>query len=351
MLGERHAVVLKEHHLQPVAADGVGVDLGGKGVDEADDALGDRVARRGLCAEQEHARLHGAVRVALQLLIEVDNMHRVQKLTLILVQALDLHVEDRVGVEHDALRLFDVGGKIELIRALDLAEAVQHRGVVCIGLELFKRFGVQEVFIPARERAHELVEPRVDLREPAAVVDAVGHIFELLWLHRALVFKNVVSQDVGVQGAHAVHGHAARDAQVCHADLAVPDDSQFTRFGLVVVVVFDFLLIAARDLGDDRPHARQKRLHQLLRPALQCLGKHRVVRVSDGVRRDVPRRVPVEARVIHQDAHELGDNERRVRVVDLNDILFVEVRRRTVDLDVLAHNGLHGRGDEEILLL
>ncbi len=80
-------------------------------------------------------------------------MHRVQKLTLILVQALDLHVEDRVGVEHDALRLFDVGGKIELIRALDLAEAVQHRGVVCIGLELFKRFGVQEVFIPARERA------------------------------------------------------------------------------------------------------------------------------------------------------------------------------------------------------
>ena len=210
---------------------------------------------------------------------------------------------------------------------------------------------MQEVFIPARERAHELVEPRVDLREPAAVVDAVGDILELLQLHRALVFKNVVSQDVRVQSAHAVHGHAARDAQVCHADLAVPDDGQFTRFGLVVVVVFDFFLIAARDLGDDRPHARQKRLHQLLRPALQRLGKHRVVRVSDGVRRDVPRRVPVEARIIHQDAHELGDDERGVRVVDLDDILFVEIRGRAVDLDVLAHNGLHGRGDEEILLL
>ena len=278
-------------------------------------------------------------------------MHRVQKLTLILVQALDLHVEDRVGIEHDALRLFDVGGKIELIRALDLAEAVQHRSVVCIGLELFKRFGLQEVFIPARKRAHELVEPRVDLREPAAVVDAVGHIFELLRLHRALVFENVVSQDVRVQSAHAVHGHAARDAQVCHADLTVPDDGHFARLGFVVVVVFDFFLIAARDLGDDRPHARQKRLHQLLRPALERLGKHRVVRVSDGVRRNVPRRVPVEARIIHQDAHELGDDERGVRVVDLDDILFVEIRGRAVDLDVLAHDGLHGRGDEEVLLL
>ena len=68
------------------------------------------------------------------------------------------------------------------------------------------------------------------------------------------------------------------------------------------------------------------------------------------MRRDVPRRVPVEARIIHQDAHELGDDERGVRVVDLDDILFVEIRGRAVDLDVLAHDGLHGRGDEEILL-
>ena len=115
--------------------------------------------------------------------------------------------------------------------------------------------------------------------------------------------------------------------------------------------ILHLFLPAAGDLLNDLPHAGQQGLHQLLGPALQRLGKHRVVRVSDGVRRNVPRRVPVEARIIHQDAHELGDDERGVRVVDLNDILFVEVRRRTVDLDVLAHDGLHGRGDEEILLL
>ncbi len=218
-------------------------------------------------------------------------------------------------------------------------------------LELFECLRVQQILVPAAESAHQLVEPRVDLREPAAVVDAVGDVLELLRLHGALVFEYVVSQDIGVQGAHAVDRHTACNAQVRHADLAVPDDRHLARFRGIMIIGLDLFLIAARDLGEDRPDARQQRLHQLLRPALQRLGKHGVVCVGDGVRRNIPRRVPVEARVVHQDAHELGDDERGMRVVDLDDVLFVEVRGRAVDLDVLAHDGLHGRGDEEILLL
>ena len=278
-------------------------------------------------------------------------MHRVQKLALILVQTLDLHIEDRIGIEHDALRLFDISGKVDLVGALDLAETVEHGGVVRVGFEPFERLGVQQVLVSARERAHQLVEPRIDLREPAAVVDAVRHVLELLRLHGALVLKDIVAQNVGMQGAHAVDGHAAGDAQVRHADLTVPDDGQLTRFGGVVVVILDFFLIAARDLRQNRPDTRQERLHQLLRPALERLGEHRVVRVGDGVGRDVPCRVPVEPRVVHQDAHELGNDERGMGVVDLDDVLFMEVRRRAVDLDVLAHDGLHRGRNEEILLL
>ena len=154
-----------------------------------------------------------------------------------------------------------------------------------------------------------------------------------------------------MQGAHTVHGHAAGDAEVRHTHLTVPDDGKLARFGGVVVVVFDLFLIAARDLREDQPDARQQRLHQLLRPALKRFGKHRVVRIGDGMGGDVPRRIPVEARIVHQNAHQLGNHKRRVRVVDLDHILFVEVLRRTVDLDVLAHDGLHRGRNEEILLL
>ena len=351
MLGERHAIVLQKHHLQPVAADGIGIDLGGKGVDEVNDALGDRIARRSLRAKEEHPRLHGAAGVILQLLVEIENVHGVEQLALVLVQALDLHVEDRVRVEYGALRLFDVSGKVELIGALDLAKAVKDRSVVRIRFQLLQRLGVQQILVAAAEGAHQPVEPRIDLREPAAMVDAVGDVFEFFRLHGALVFEYVVAQNVGMQGAHAVHGHAAGNAEVCHPHLSIPDDGKLARFCAVVIVILHLCLIAAGDLHQDRPDARQQRLHQLLRPALQRFGHNGVVRVGNGLRGDAPRSIPVKARIVHQDAHQLWDDERRVRVVDLDDVLLVEIRRRAVNLDVLAHDGLHRGGNKEILLL
>ena len=267
------------------------------------------------------------------------------------MQALDLHVEDRICVECHALRLFDVGGKVELVGALDLVEPREHRAIAGEGLELLELLGMEQIAAPAAEVGNQAVEPRVDLREPAAVVDAVGDVLELLRLHLILPAEYVVAQDVGVQRGNAVDRHAARDAQVRHAHLPIPDDGQLRGLGRVMVEVLDLLLIAVRDLGDDLPHAREQRLHELLRPALERLSEHGVVRVGDGIFCDVPRGIPVEARVVHQNAHQLGNDERGVRVVDLDDVLLVEVRRRAVDLDVLAHDGLHRGGDEEILLL
>ena len=48
-----HTVVLQEEDLQLILAQGIAVDLAGQGVDELDDPLGHRVARRGLGAEEE----------------------------------------------------------------------------------------------------------------------------------------------------------------------------------------------------------------------------------------------------------------------------------------------------------
>ena len=66
---------------------------------------------------------------------------------------------------------------------------------------------------------------------------------------------------------------------------------------------------------------------------------------------DVPRLAPVHAGIVHQDTHQLRDDQGGVGVVDLDDVLLVEVLHRAVLLDVLADDGLDGGGDEEILLL
>ena len=155
-----------------------------------------------------------------------------------------------------------------------------------------------------------------------------------------------------MQGADAVDGHAAGNAQVGHTDRAVPDDSHAADlFHIAVIVFLDLLLIAVRDLRQDLPDPGQQRLKQLLGPDLQRLCQHRMVGVRHGVGGDIPRFVPAKARVVDEDPHQLRNHQRRVGIVDLDHILFVEVLQRAVLLDVLPGNGLHRGGHEEVLLL
>ena len=76
-------------------------------------------------------------------------MPHVQKLALVLLQALDLHVEDGVGVEDDALGLLGVKGELLLVGALDLLQTAQHGGVFGVLVQLRELFGLEQV-VPQR---------------------------------------------------------------------------------------------------------------------------------------------------------------------------------------------------------
>ena len=65
LLRQGDPVVLQEHHLQLILADGIVVDLVRQGVDEPDNPLGHRVARRRLGAEQEGVGLGDGIGVIL----------------------------------------------------------------------------------------------------------------------------------------------------------------------------------------------------------------------------------------------------------------------------------------------
>ena len=89
--------------------------------------------------------------------------------------------------------------------------------------------------------------------------------------------------------------------------------------------ILHLFLPAAGDLLNDLPHAGQQGLHQLLGPSLQRLGKDRVVGIGHGTGGDVPRLVPVHARLVHEDPHQLRDHQSRMGVIDLNDVFLMEV--------------------------
>ena len=60
------------------------------------------------------------------------------------------------------------------------------------------------------------------------------------------------------------------------------------------------------------------------RPLLQGLGQQGVVGVGERPPGEVPGLVPAEVRLVEQDAHQLGDGQRRVRVVELDGHLLGE---------------------------
>ena len=153
-----------------------------------------------------------------------------------------------------------------------------------------------------------------------------------------------------MQGGDAVDSPARGKAEVCHVHAAVRDDEVSPHAHIVAEAGAQLVAPAAVDLADDLPHARQLTLDEALRPRLERLGHDGMVRIVDAGGDDIPRLVPAEAVVIEQQAHELGDDERRVRVVDLDDVVLGKVAHRAVARAVGAQDALRRRGDEEILL-
>ena len=106
------------------------------------------------------------------------------------------------------------------------------------------------------------------------------------------------------------------------------------------------------DLVDDLEVAGQEALHHRDRPLLERLGEDRVVRVAGRAARDVPGLVPLHALLVHEHAHELGNDERGMRLVQVDERLLRQLRPvgGAVVLHEAAQDVRERAAREEILL-
>ena len=77
--------------------------------------------------------VRGAISIAgvlLQAVIKGDNVQDVQVLALVFVEALDLDVEQRFGIDPDAGLFLDEAGQIPLVFQFDLSPALLKFGIV-----------------------------------------------------------------------------------------------------------------------------------------------------------------------------------------------------------------------------
>ena len=156
----------------------------------------------------------------LDVIVKRQDMQNIQQLALIFMQALNLHIEDRIRVNVDAVVLRNIGGKAYLILALDGLQIFQNIRIVAVLEQRLECIRILQEAV-----ADQLFEIRRQLRvrlaQPAPVGDAIGHVHEALRIHVVIVAEDRCLQDLGVELRDAVDHVAAGKAEVCHAHLAV----------------------------------------------------------------------------------------------------------------------------------
>ena len=350
-LSQRYLVVLEEYDLQLVAYCRIVVDHLGDGVDQLDGLFRYCVARCGLGAEDKGARNEIHIRIVLQLVIQADDVQNVQHLALVLVQTLNLYVKDGVHVDFDAVVRLDIIRQTLLVVALDLAQLVEQLLVVRIVVQNLQ-LGRMGAVAGADLALDQLSQLRVGLTQPAAVCNAVGDVAELGGVDLVEVGEYALLEDLGVQRGYAVDGERACDSQMRHADGIVGNDSQLGDLLEVVREVVPQLLAEALvDFVDDLHNTRHQLLNERYRPALEGLRHNGVVGVSNRLAGDVPGLLPAHVVLVHQDAHQLRNNQSRMGIVDMQDVLVREVFECAVLGLVLCTDVLQGCGNQEILLL
>ena len=110
------------------------------------------------------------------------------------------------------------------------------------------------------------------------------------------------------------------------------------------------IIWAVVDFPHDLIDAGQALAEEILRPALQGLGHDGMVGIGHGAGDQIPSRVPGIAALIQQDAHQLGNGQGGVGVVDVDGGVVRQVVQGAELLEVAAHDVLHRGGDQEILL-
>lgn len=152
-------------------------------IDQANDLLGNVVSWSGLASEDLDtwnnllaiSRAH-----LLECKVAVDTSEGIHELSLVLVDTLDLNREERVRVDRDIERTFNVLGKADLVLVFDIVKTLDERSIFDLGLELAKLAGIGQPRIAAESLRNELSKTRVALQQPSTEGDTVGDVFELV---------------------------------------------------------------------------------------------------------------------------------------------------------------------------
>ena len=200
----------------------------------------------------------------------------------------------------------------------------------------------------------KLREAGVGFEKPAPESDAVRLVDDPIGIEAVQIVEHRLFHEIGVKLRHAVDLVRAEEGEVPHAH-APPGIFVYERdVGQKVLIVATLFAQCVQVQGidqiDDLHVAREQALHQRHRPGFKRLGQQRVVRIGERGLGDGPGLLPADAVNIDEQPHQLGDRDRRVRIVELDRHLVGKLRDIAVLFQVTVDEVLQRGGREEIFL-
>ena len=220
-------------------------------------------------------------------------MKDVHELSLVLMQAFYLNIEDGTRIDIDAVVLLDVLRKTDLVLVLNVHEFLLALLIIHIDREFFD---IGEVGDPLVSNlvGYPVCKERVSVKKETSLGDTVRLIVELLRHHLIEVTQFLFLKDLCVELRNAVYGEAADDRKVSHADLSVVDDRHSADLIVVArISLLDLSYKAAVDLLNDLVNTRKQTGEQLDRPFFKSLSHDGVVCVRTGLCCDLPGLIPL----------------------------------------------------------
>ena len=235
-----------------------------------------------------------------------------------------LDIKYGVRIQFDPLGLLDVVAQADLVFMLDLTHPFQNLRIV---FEVFEGLQFIDVALPVRSQCvvQKMGKSGIGLDQEPAMADAVGLVVEPLRKDLIEFPENVVFQDLGMKGSHAIGGMRSDDAQVGHPYLVVPQDTDLPQVFRIGNTAFGkFFPEPSVDLFHDHVHTGKKTLEQFDIPFLQGFRKNGMIGEGDGILGDLPCIVPFQMLFIQEDPHQFRDAQSRMGIVDMNTDPFGE---------------------------
>ncbi len=278
-------------------------------------------------------------------------MQNVEQLSLVLMQALHLHVKNGIRVNGNSVVFLDIFCKAHLVPALDFHKFLLCRGVACILCNTVYHRKVHNPVLTDFLR-HPVSKKRVSVKQESSLRNTVCLVVELARIHLIEIFQLLVLENLRVQLRNTVYAVACNNCQMRHLNLTVRNNRHLFDFvSRFRISVHDIEEESAVNLLHNLVNSREQPLEQVYRPFFKRLCHNGMVCVCTGLCRNLPCLVPLKTVIIKQDSHQLSDCHCRMGVIELECHLFI----KTMDIVMLGHiflnRSLHGCRDKEVLLL